>query len=78
MKLKAGCCSPVRDLQQSPYKVLHIPHQGALTTLTKFGLLKTNLKAHTSIIKVNNQQGLTVQHRKLCSLLCNNLNGKII
>ena len=26
---------------------------------------------------VDNQQGLTVQHRELCSIFCNNLNGKI-
>ena len=28
------------------------------------------------INKMENQQGPTVQHRKLCSILCNNLNGK--
>ena len=31
---------------------------------------------HTAIFKMDNQQGPTVQHRELCSILCNNLNGK--
>ena len=33
---------------------------------------------HTAIFKMDNQQGPTVQHRKLCSILHNNLNEKII
>ena len=30
---------------------------------------------HTSISKIDNQKGPTVQHRELCSVLCNDLNG---
>ena len=33
---------------------------------------------HTVLFKTANQQGPTVQHRELCSILCNSLNGKII
>ena len=33
---------------------------------------------HTTIFKTDNQQGPTIQHRELCSLFCNNLNGKRI
>ena len=33
---------------------------------------------HTAIYKIDNQQGPTVEHRELCSVLCNNLNGKRI
>ena len=33
---------------------------------------------HTAIFKIDNQKGHTVQHRELCSVLCNNLNGKKI
>ena len=33
---------------------------------------------YTAIFKKDNQQGPTVQHRELCSILCNNLNGKRI
>ena len=33
---------------------------------------------HTAIFKIDNQQGPTVQHRELCSILSNNLNGKRI
>ena len=32
---------------------------------------------HTVIFKMDNQKGPTVQHIELCSILCNNLNGKI-
>ena len=31
---------------------------------------------YTAIFKMDNQQGPTVQHRELFSILCNNLNGK--
>ena len=33
---------------------------------------------HSVMFRVNNQQGPTVQHRELCLVLCNNLNGKRI
>ena len=33
---------------------------------------------HTIVYKTDNQQGLTVYHRELCSTFCNNLNGKRI
>ena len=33
---------------------------------------------HTIVYKIDNQQGLTVYHRELCSTFCNNLNGKRI
>ena len=33
---------------------------------------------HIAIFKIDNQQGSTVEHRELCSIFCNNLNGKII
>ena len=29
-------------------------------------------------LKIDNQQGPTVQHREICSIFCNNLNGKRI
>ena len=31
---------------------------------------------YTAIVKIDNQQGPTVQHRKLYSMFCNNLAGK--
>ena len=31
---------------------------------------------HTSIFKMDNQQGPTVQHMELCSMLCNTLDGR--
>ena len=31
---------------------------------------------HTAIFKMNNQQGPTLQHRELCSMLCSNLDGR--
>ena len=33
---------------------------------------------HTTIYKIDNQQGPTVEHRELYSIFCNNLNGKRI
>ena len=33
---------------------------------------------HTVIFKMDNQQGPTVEHKELCSKLCNNSNGKRI
>ena len=33
---------------------------------------------HTTIFKMDNQQGPTVEHRELCSVFCSNLNGKRI
>ena len=33
---------------------------------------------HTAIFNADNQQGPDVQNRELCSILCNNLNGKWI
>ena len=33
-------------------------------------------RIHTAIFKMNNQQGPTVHHRKLCSMLCGSLEGK--
>ena len=35
-------------------------------------------KVHPSIFTVDNQRGPTVEHRELCSILCNNFNGKRI
>jgi len=32
--------------------------------------------AHTAVFKMDNQQGLTVEHRELCSMLCVSLNGR--
>ena len=37
-----------------------------------------NGHVHTDIFKMYNQQWPIVQHRELCSILYNNLNGKII
>ena len=37
-----------------------------------------SLKQLLGIFKINNQQGPPVQHRELCLILCNNLNGKRI
>ena len=31
---------------------------------------------HTAIFKMDNQQGPTVEHMKLCSMLCGNLDGR--
>ena len=31
---------------------------------------------YTAVFKMENQQGPTVKHRELCSILCNNLNGE--
>ena len=31
---------------------------------------------HTAAFKVDNQQGPTVQHRELCSMLCGSLDGR--
>lgn len=31
---------------------------------------------NTAILKTDNQQGYTVQYMELCSILCNNSNGK--
>ena len=31
---------------------------------------------HTTIFKIDNQQGAAIQHGGLCSILCNNLYGK--
>ena len=33
---------------------------------------------YISIFKIVNQQGPAVEHRELCSVFCNNLNGKRI
>ena len=33
---------------------------------------------HTAVFNMENQQGPAGQHRELCWILCNNLNGKII
>ena len=33
---------------------------------------------YTAVFKMDNQEGPTVEHRELCSILCNNLNGKRI
>ena len=33
---------------------------------------------HTAIFEINNQQGPSRQHREVCSVLCNNINGKRI
>ena len=37
-----------------------------------------NWQEKTALFKMDNQQGPIVQHRELCSVLCNNLNGKKI
>ena len=37
-----------------------------------------NGHVHTDIFKMDNQRGPIVQQRELCSILCNNLNGKMI
>ena len=31
---------------------------------------------HTAIFKMDNQQGPTVEHRELCSMLCGSLDGR--
>ena len=31
---------------------------------------------HSAIFKMDNQQGLTVQHRELCSMLCGSPDGR--
>ena len=37
-----------------------------------------NSHVHTAIFKMDDQQGPTVEQRKLNSIFCNNLNGKRI
>ena len=32
-------------------------------------------RVHTAIFKMDNQQGPTIQHRELCSMLCGSLDG---
>ena len=40
------------------------------------GIGKAFRHVHTAILRVDNQQGSTVQHRELCSMLCGSLDGK--
>ena len=42
----------------------------------KLGVLEEHV--HTVIFKTDKQQGPTVHHWELCSILCNNLNGERI
>ena len=35
-----------------------------------------NEQVHSSLFKMDNQQGPTVQHREFCSMLCGSLDGK--
>ena len=35
-----------------------------------------NLRIYTATFKIDNHQGPTAQHKELCSIFCNNLNGK--
>ena len=42
---------------------------GEVGIVRKFGV-------DTAIFKMDNQQGPTVQHRKLCSMLCGDLEGR--
>ena len=46
----------------------------------KGGIVKSLGWAHIYIVifKIDDQQGTTVYHRELCSILYNNLSGKII
>ena len=39
---------------------------------------EVGINIYTTIYKIDNQQGPTVQHRELCSILYNNLYGKRI
>ena len=34
------------------------------------------LSVHTAVFKVDNQQGPTVWHKELCSMLCGSLDGR--
>jgi len=36
------------------------------------------INTHTTVYKIDNQEGPTVQHRELYSTICNNLYGKRI
>ena len=40
------------------------------------GIVKEFRHVHTAILTVDNQQGSTIQHRELCSMLCGSLDGK--
>ena len=35
-----------------------------------------NARVHTTVFKMDNQQGPTVEHRELCSVLCGSLDGR--
>ena len=40
------------------------------------GSLRSDQYTHTAIFKMDNQQGPTVEHRELCSLLGGSLDGR--
>ena len=50
--------------------------RGKVEGRDKLGVWDSHI--HTIIYKTDNQQQPTVQHRKLYSVFCNNLYGKII
>ena len=63
-----------------------LPHCWGEQALACMGLpyrpsvpLKTAIRhVYTAVFKTHNQQGPTIQHRELCPVSCNNLNGKKI
>ena len=57
------------------------PFPGPLEQILEMKSRPKNKKTqllHTSIYKIDNQQGPSVWHRELCSIFCNNLHGKRI
>ena len=44
----------------------------------RLGVWDWHVHIKHTIFKMYNEQGLTVQHRELCSIFCNSLNGKRI
>ena len=46
-------------------------------TPVRMAIIKKNTN-NTAILKIGNQQEPTEEHRELCSIFCNNLNGKRI
>ena len=56
------------------YKQMYGYQRGNVGGRDKLGVWDYHI--HTTIYKIDNQQGPTVQHKELYSVLCNNLYGK--
>ena len=58
--------SQIYDLKPFIFMKCQFPH------LTK----RSAWHEYTAIFQIDNQQGPTIQHRELCSILCNSLDGE--